>query len=144
MAPPEPTGTPPGTSPVRIFIALELPSTVRQLAAGLQDTLAAEGVKARWVPEANIHITLRFLGSLSDRRLSAVGRALETAAAGMSPFELETGGVGQFPVNGPPRVLWLGIREPTDRLLGLKALLDTALDEMAGIPLEGVGLSMPI
>ena len=136
MAPSDPIEAHPRTSPVRLFMALEVPAPVRQLVSALQETLAAEGVKARWVPVANVHITLRFLGSVSERRLAAVGLALETAAAAMSPFELETGGFGQFPVKGPPRVLWLGIRGQTDRLVRLKALLDTALDEVAGIPLE--------
>jgi 2'-5' RNA ligase len=99
---------------MRLFVAAEPSEQVRSAADAcarrLRDRLesARAGAGIRWVPVTNMHLTVWFLGEVSDARASAALEAmrprLETAA-----FDLHVAGFGAFPPSGPPRVLWLGV-----------------------------------
>ena len=64
----------------------------------------------RWVPEENLHLTVWFLGEVSEARSTAVLDALKAPLASPA-FTLHIAGLGAFPPSGPPRVLWMGVRE---------------------------------
>lgn len=117
-------------STVRIFIAVTLDDATRARVTALIDELrnqpAAAAVRVRWVPEANLHLTLRFLGELDEHRTAAVRDAL-MAAWTKAPFEASLGATGLFPPRGAPRVVWLDVREGTDRLHELQQEVDRRL-----------------
>lgn len=106
---------------MRLFVAAEPSDQVRSAAEAsaqrLRDRLAitkaAGGI--RWVPVTNMHLTVWFLGEVSDVRASAVLDALlpplQTPA-----FDLHIAGFGAFPPSGPPRVLWMGVTRGLDDL----------------------------
>lgn len=79
----------------------------------LDDSDAGHGL--RWIPTENLHLTVWFLGEVSDARATAV---IESLAAPMTTpaFTIHLAGCGAFPPSGPPRVVWLGVTE------GLEAL----------------------
>jgi 2'-5' RNA ligase len=101
---------------VRTFIAMELPAEVRAHLASEQEELSAAGGDVRWVRVENIHLTLVFLGDVAAERLGEVAEAVRGAAAGTGAIRLRVGGAGQFPPRGRPRVVWIGIEEPTGAL----------------------------
>lgn len=110
---------------MRLFIAVELEAHVRHAAAreadALRRALAKAGdIDARWIPEENLHITLFFLGEVSDDRLEAVRSVLDAPFA-MPAFDLHLAGAGAFPPSGPPRVFWFGVRDGADQLAALNA-----------------------
>ena len=85
----------------RLFFALWPDDAVRSaLARSMRDLL---GKRIRLVPEANLHITLAFVGPASAQ----LRDCLAEAAAGIrgAPFELTLDHVGHWP---RPRILWLG------------------------------------
>jgi 2'-5' RNA ligase len=98
---------------VRLFIGVALDEPVRLAAADVARRLEARlaGVardfKARWIPAANLHITVWFLGEVDDPAAAALVECL-AAPLGMSPFELAVQGCGAFPKSGAPRVVWIG------------------------------------
>jgi 2'-5' RNA ligase len=99
---------------MRLFVAAEPSEAVRAAAAAaaerLRDRLEAARANhgIRWIPLENLHLTVWFLGEVSDARSSAVLDALRPAM--QSPaFDLHIGGFGAFPPSGPPRVLWIGV-----------------------------------
>jgi 2'-5' RNA ligase len=121
----------------RIFIAIELPSIVRQKLKAHIDGLrsALPDVRASWSHENNLHLTLKFLGDIPVAKVEALAQAAQRAASRVSPFEIIVGGCGAFPPRGQPRVLWVGIEDPSGRL----ALLHRALDDecaKVGFPRE--------
>src|SRR5690606_39982385 len=75
-----------------------------------------DGRAIRWVAPENLHITLRFLGSVPERRLADVAGALAEASRLVGPFLLELGSCGYFPPRGTPRVLWVGVAAGGDQL----------------------------
>lgn len=106
---------------MRLFVAAEPSARVRREAAAtadmLRSSLEAKRVfhKFRWVPPENLHLTVWFLGELTDERTAGVINALAPALA-ETPFRIHLSGLGTFPPTGPPRVIWMGVVE------GLEAL----------------------
>lgn len=96
----------------RLFVALTPAVPAR---AALHDALAplrAE-VPARalaWVPEPNLHLTLRFLGEQPQAHVEALARALRSAVESFAPLTLALGGLGAFPSWRRPAVLWVGVQ----------------------------------
>ena len=109
---------------MRLFVSVDL--------AGLEDDIAsvqarvADASGVRLTDPANVHVTLKFLGDVDDKRVSALTDALETAVddAGFDPFTAEFGGLGAFPSAEYIRVLWVGVREGSDELARLHEAIE--------------------
>jgi len=105
----------------RLFVALLPPATVRsELSA-----LASRRLNARWVPEENIHLTMRFIGETEADQLEEFAESL--ARVRVEPFILPVAGVGVFPTRGPAKVLWVGVGHAHTRLFQLRKQIDEAL-----------------
>lgn len=113
---------------MRLFLALDLPPGLRtdieRLVTGLRTSLQGW----RWIRSGGVHLTLRFLGEVSEEALPALSPRWRAAAAGAGPVRLEVGPLGTFPSERAPRVLWLGARDTgeVDRLGPLAAALEEA------------------
>lgn len=115
----------------RIFVALAADDPLRRRAAGLAARLSGVAPGARWVDPENLHLTLMFMGELSDRDVAEVCRRVEWTARANEPFALEAFGVGAFPDPLRPRALWIGAREGAEAVGRLQADLDEALADLA-------------
>jgi 2'-5' RNA ligase len=96
---------------VRLFVAVELSDEMRQAASATIDDLQhrlGRRLVARWLPPDNLHITVRFIGEVSETTAPDLLRAL-TAPISLPPFEVRFGACGAFPHGGPPRVIWIGL-----------------------------------
>jgi RNA 2',3'-cyclic 3'-phosphodiesterase len=114
---------------VRLFIGVELDEKVRSAAALIAGDLARQlerRVTARWVPAANLHITLWFIGHVQDERGDEIRRVLERPF-NSAAFELHLAGAGTFPRSGPPRVIWIGVQSGTESLVRLHSEISTRL-----------------
>jgi 2'-5' RNA ligase len=78
------------------------------------------------VAEANLHVTLKFLGQIDAARVEPIAEAIGAVAARTAPFELGVRGLGAFPAPGRPRIVWAGL-EPAAPLATLAADLDATL-----------------
>ena len=67
------------------------------------------------MPTANLHLTVWFLGEVSDARAAAVLEAV-SAPLQVHAFDLRLSGFGAFPPSGAPRVLWMGVTEGVEQL----------------------------
>jgi RNA 2',3'-cyclic 3'-phosphodiesterase len=114
------------SEPWRLFIAIELPAEIRRRIKQHIDRLRAElpEVRASWVREQNLHLTLKFFGDTPIEKVERVSRALQTAATGMPQFELRIYDRGSFPPRGSPSVLWIGIEDPSRNLNKLHEALE--------------------
>jgi 2'-5' RNA ligase len=61
---------------VRLFVALEIPSAVRENLAALIRKLRAVAPQAKWVRAENLHVTLKFIGEVPETKLEAIRMAL--------------------------------------------------------------------
>jgi len=103
---------------MRCFLAIELPEAVRNRLARLQDTFRDLGRSVRWTPPEHIHLTIKFLGQVSEEDLPGVYDAASSVAADHEPFELAIRRTGCFPPTGPVRILWVGVPSVPEMLLG--------------------------
>lgn len=97
---------------MRTFIAIELsPEVKRPLVRLLRDGLP-RAKDVRWVTEQQLHLTLKFLGDISDDQLARVCQVAQEASRTVVPFSLQIHGLGVFPAPRNPRVLWCGVNDP--------------------------------
>lgn len=110
----------------RIFCAVELPSDVRLRLHEHVRKLRAEipDVAASWTRVENIHLTLKFFGDVNVDRISRISTAASRAAKEFTSFEISVGGTGVFPKPSRAQVLWMGVNDPSGRLLALQKGLE--------------------
>ena len=105
----------------RLFIALTPPAAVRAAVAGLASPLPG----VNWTSPDKMHVTLRFLGEIATERIEGIAARLATIR--VEPFILPTEGLGSFPPDAPPRVIWVGVGRGHPRLFQLRQKLDDSL-----------------
>ena len=95
---------------MRLFVAVEVPPAIRDDLAALVSELHAlesrsSANKLRWVRPENLHVTLRFIGSVPPEKLDVICAELSRVRSDR-PVELRFRGLGFFPSAKRPRVLW--------------------------------------
>ena len=103
-------------SVIRAFIAIDLSPAVRRRLQEVNEELKRrlEGVPVRWVPVENIHLTLKFLGDVSQENLEVLKKVLRIEAGNQHPFNVSVAELGAFPSPRRPRVIWVGVAAPPD------------------------------
>lgn len=105
----------------RLFVAVDLPDELKREIAGISDRQLSG---ARWIPGAQLHLTLRFIGDADDMQFQEIKRGLESVRE--EPFTLNLKGVGHFPPGREPRVLWVGVEE-SDQLNSMQKSVEQQL-----------------
>jgi 2'-5' RNA ligase len=110
---------------IRAFIALDLASETLQRLEEVNRQLKQRlpGPAVRWVAVKNIHLTLKFLGDVSEANLPVLYEILRKEADKQTSFEIRVGGLGAFPSVNRPRVIWVGVQAPSE-LATLQHMLD--------------------
>ncbi len=124
-------------SVIRAFIAIDLPADLQkrldQVSASLKQSIDRSVI--RWVPAANMHLTLKFLGDVSVANLNLVNEAIKAVALEHHRFEFSVGGLGAFPTSKRPRVIWVGIEAPAE-LGNVQVALESRLNRLGYPPEE--------
>ena len=114
---------------VRAFIAAPLEGPVYDKIVLLQRELAATLPSIRWVRPETLHLTLAFLGDISEESLEKIGRSMLSIGDIFAPVDVAIGGLGAFPSLKRPRVVWLGL-EGGQPLLDLQAAVAGMLSRL--------------
>jgi 2'-5' RNA ligase len=112
---------------IRSFIAVDIGQDVRTNLGQIQARLKRCGAEVKWVRPEGIHLTLRFLGNISEDEIGLAHQAMVEAAAGRPPFDVEIKGIGTFPEKRRPRVVWTGIEKGKENLTDLFQALEKSL-----------------
>lgn len=96
---------------MRVFISIDVPVEVQQRLAAMQELLRPAAPSAKWVAADSIHITLKFIGEISEKRLEDIDGAL--GGLTWKPIPVAVRGLGFFPGIRSPRVLWAGVEAAT-------------------------------
>lgn len=102
----------------RSFIAVDISGEqVVQRILALQRELLRTGADLKPVEPENLHITLIFLGEQPKGNLDEIARRMGQISA--RRFTMELRGVGAFPNEANPRVIWIGVGKGRDELISL-------------------------
>ena len=108
---------------MRIFIALDIPAEIRSQIREYMERGRPYAPEARWARPEGLHVTLKFVGEVSEAKVQEIKSALVAVKA--QPFDVTFSGAGFFPTAKSPRVFWIGVEggEPLPRLA--RAIDDT-------------------
>jgi RNA 2',3'-cyclic 3'-phosphodiesterase len=116
---------------IRAFIAVELPETLKkelyELEAQLKNTSPPI---VKWVDPNSIHITLKFLGEISEDSVDELTLAIEESAQGIQPFQLEVREVGAFPNLERVQVLWVGVKGNLEKITQLQKNIESNTEQL--------------
>lgn len=114
---------------MRVFIALNLPEEIKDTIYNTAKEIYKRYPFAKPVPKENLHITLRFLGDISDKKCNNLLDSFDDLG---DPFELTFKGIGGFPTEFGARVVWIGVEEEK-MLKELSERVDSIVDGL-GFP----------
>ncbi len=112
---------------MRAFISINLSASLQEEIAQLQNRLGKCFHGIRWIPAKNCHLTLKFLGDITEETYQSLLHALDPPALEHEPFTFQLGGLGKFPPRGPVSVLWVGIQNGAESLMALERSIHSTL-----------------
>lgn len=120
---------------MRTFIAIDLDPNLKDRIALLVQKLERANRNVKWITRDSMHLTLKFLGEITEDQASEVRERLKSTTGRHHAFELSLKGTGTFPPGSRnPRVLWTGV-EPSPELAALHQEIEENLAG-AGFPRE--------
>jgi 2'-5' RNA ligase len=118
---------------IRSFLALNIDlHSVRSIDSEqriLRGKCEEAGIAVKWVPPQNMHLTMCFLGEITEPMIRALKDIVEQVTRSFPPFEMETAGLGVFPDTRNPRVIWAGVHSDDSHLERLYTALSRVLEE---------------
>ena len=118
---------------LRLFIAVNLESRVRDKITSAIDGFPIDRLPWRWTRPGTWHLTLKFLGETPESDVATISRCLDGVAARHRTFELELRNFGGFPSLKRPRVLIFNVDRGSAELSRLAADVDETLVDVMGL-----------
>jgi 2'-5' RNA ligase len=115
---------------IRSFIAIETPPEVKADIVKVQEGLRTTNADVRWESIEKFHITLKFLGNVEEPRLNTLADRLQEALGAFAPFNITYQGVGCFPNQHHPRVVWIGAENEDGTLSRIQETIEEAAEQM--------------
>jgi len=116
---------------MRLFVAMDIPDDVRSSLAALTAKLRPACRNARCVRIEGLHVTLNFIAETPAEKTEMIKTALASIPT-REPIPINFRGLGFFPNDRRPRVLWAGINAGAE-LAELAGAVETSLAPL-GIP----------
>jgi 2'-5' RNA ligase len=118
---------------IRSFMAFDIESdTVLNRLATAQSSLVQTGADLKLVEPQNIHITIRFLGNITQAMAEKILDEMKRIQ--FAPFNVQIKGIGAFPNPHYSRVVWAGITDGADQLKNVFSQLEPRLRSLGFTP----------
>jgi 2'-5' RNA ligase len=95
---------------MRLFVGIPLDEEARRGVEKVVKKLKRGHWPVKWEKPEKWHVTVAFLGELTETEIDKVIKAVEKGVRGIKPFEIRLKGLGSFPDLVLPRVVWLGLK----------------------------------
>jgi 2'-5' RNA ligase len=123
-------GSPQHDQVMRTFIAIEISQEIKNALAQIEAHLIYAGADVKWVKPENVHLTLKFLGEIDEKKAAEISAILDSIARMTKPFELSVKNIGAFPNIEHSRVLWVGLDKGSAEATALAAQIDEDLSKI--------------
>lgn len=120
---------------MRLFITVNMSARVKEEIASVLPSIQLTIPTGKWVAKENWHVTMLFLGEVAAENLALLETAMMKAVKGLMPFQLQIEGLGVFPNERRPNILWAGVNGDLDTLHKLYQQLLQAVAE-TGLPFD--------
>lgn len=116
----------PGSGSIRAFVAVPVEEPQFAALLRVQQRLQAGLRKdmVQWPGIDQLHLTLRFLGNVPGSQVPQLNEALQIACGHTKAFRLTLDGLGCFPNDAAPRVIWVGIQGDVETLHQLQQRIE--------------------
>lgn len=115
---------------MRLFIAVNFDENVKDMLVLAQEKLKKHAVKGNWTKRDNLHLTVVFIGEVSEEKVAAAKTAIDAVI--LPCFTIRLSGTGSFGRGGG--ICWVGVEE-NSLLSELHALLCNSLYK-SGVAIE--------
>jgi RNA 2',3'-cyclic 3'-phosphodiesterase len=113
---------------MRVFISLEIPEHIRARIFHEIGILKQQGlVSGKFVEKDNLHLTLKFLGDLTEEQITSIEKKLSEIKFNKINCSLSNFGI--FPNREYIKVLWIGLK-PEKNFENLFSVVDEKLSEI--------------
>ncbi|PKN00051.1 MAG: RNA 2',3'-cyclic phosphodiesterase [Elusimicrobia bacterium HGW-Elusimicrobia-2] len=119
-------------TPVRYFIAVKLSDEAKKEIRNVFGQVSAN-INGRIVKDDGLHLTLKFLGELSEEKIETAKKIISGACSEFPLFQVSLGKTGSFPAK-KPKVLWAGVRKGRDELAAISKFVSGRAKDSLGIP----------
>lgn len=109
---------------MRTFVAIDLPKEVKDYLFNLQKKI--KGAKVNWVAKKNIHLTLKYLGEISEEKVESLKNILKEIK--FKPFKVKLHKVSFFLNGSYPTVIWVNLKPETNIIEIQKQVDSTTLN----------------
>lgn len=113
---------------MRLFVAVPLSDELKKKLTRFRQETWGNALDIAWSNPDQLHITLKFLGSVDEKRLPGLQEVLAFETQSISGFDLSIAGCGTFPAEGDPQTLWAGVREGVEPLRVLARRIQAAVE----------------
>lgn len=96
---------------MRTFVAIEIPEKIKEEVISLKGNISVDWAKVRWAKEKTLHLTLLFLGEISEKSVPEAKERISLVTEKHNAFRMSLKDSGVFPNLKRPRVLWVGVCE---------------------------------
>lgn len=94
---------------IRCFIAVNIDDALKDEIGKSISGIKTDKWDVKWVPSQNLHITLKFLGSITEDSIKEISERLSLVSSSNNQFSIRFFGAGIFPDIKRPRVVWIDI-----------------------------------
>ena len=116
----------------RVFIGIPIGHKIKSILPFLKSTVHCSRDVIIWIPPDNIHLTLCFLGNISDQDIPHISQTLENCITSKY-FKIKIESTGVFPSANFPKILWIGIGKGADDLTSLQQDIEISVRKFKGI-----------
>lgn len=109
---------------MRCFLSIELSEEAKEEVVRIQRQLPE--AKMKFVEPENAHLTLKFLGEISDFQANKIKEKLKEIKS--ERFQARLGGIGVFPSSDFIRVVWVAMK-PEEKVKELQEKIDIILEK---------------
>ena len=110
----------------RIFVAFDISEAVR-IACDRHIRYLREmfpKVRVGWERSEKLHITLKFLGDTDPIILNELQSRVAKIGSQYVSFRLRLSAAGIFPTTTRPRILWIGVDDPSNTVIGIQSQIE--------------------
>ena len=110
----------------RVFIGIPIGHKIKSILPSIKSVFNCNSSPIKWILIENIHLTLFFLGNVSNKDIPYLIQSVEHNIE-CNNFQLTITGTGVFPSSNLPKVLWLGVCKGIDELTSLHSQVEKSI-----------------